>query len=107
MIAFDSLEEGPPNVFECSTMFAFFLNIEMFDVRMFANIQMFKSSNVRMFAYIRMFNVRMFFNFFSHTHVRVFECSPNMNEHSNIEQKFSMFGDPMFMTPATGLDILF
>ena len=30
-----------------------------------------------------------------------------MNEHSNIEQKFSMFGDPMFMTPATDLDILF
>ena len=36
------------------------LNIEMFDVRMFTNIQMFESSNVRMFANIRMFACSMF-----------------------------------------------
>ena len=30
----------------------YFLNMEMFDVRMFADIQMFESSNVRMFANI-------------------------------------------------------
>ena len=33
----------------------YFLNNEMFDVPMFAYIQMFESSNVRMFANIRMF----------------------------------------------------
>ena len=38
----------------------YFWNIEMFDVRMFANIQMFESSNVRMFAIIWMFKRSMF-----------------------------------------------
>ena len=38
----------------------YFLNFEMFDVRMFANIQMFDCSKVRMFAHIRMFACSMF-----------------------------------------------
>ena len=61
-------------MFECSVMFAMFLNNEMFDVRIFANIQMFESSNVRMFANIRMFGCSMFANvrFFKSSNVRMF-----------------------------------
>ena len=53
---------------------------------------MFDCSKVRMFANVRMFNVLMSL-IFSQAHVRVFECCPNMNEHSNIEHKCSLFGD--------------
>ena len=38
----------------------YFLNLDMFDVRMFADIQMFESSNVRMFANIWIFKYPMF-----------------------------------------------
>ena len=38
----------------------YFLNIEIFNVWMFANIQMFESSNVRTFANIQMFGCSMF-----------------------------------------------
>ena len=52
-------------MFKCSVMFAiFFLNIEMFDVRLYANIHMFECSDIREYS-----NVRMFAN------VKVFKCS--------------------------------
>ena len=63
----------------------YFLNIEMFDVRMFANIQMFESSNVRMFANIWMFKCSMFECSlkFDCSKVRMFACSL-VFEYSNV-----------------------
>ena len=63
----------------------YFLNFEMFDVRMFANIQMFESSNVRMFANIRMFGCSMFecSLIFDCSKVRMFACSL-IFEYSNV-----------------------
>ena len=50
---------------QMSDIDGYFLNIEMFDVRMFASFQMFESWNAQMFANIRMS---------LHSNVRMFEC---------------------------------
>ena len=55
-----------------------------------------KCQKCRMLDNIRIFVCSLFEYtlIFSQTHVRVLGFSPNMNDHSNIEQKCSLFGDP-------------
>ena len=55
----------------------YFLNIEMLDVRMFANVQMFESLNVRMFDVWMFANFQMFgcLNCHLFGRVRMFGCS--------------------------------
>ena len=63
MLVTQCVGQGQPNIEHlCSNVrqCSLFLNMEMFDVRMFADIKMFESSNVRMFANIWMFKFSMF-----------------------------------------------